>query len=312
MSRDATASRLLRPLLYRPHRTVVLPVIAIIVGIIVAAAGLFRAAPVPQRSVPPGYVALVNQKGILMNDFIAQIQLETSKSYADATAAERSHVLHEMIDEEVLVQRGLVLDLPETTNEVRGSMVSALNAQVAAPILALVPTDAELHAFYDKNRQNYTGPGSILLRDLVLHVGGYQNANQSATQAQADATEAVYQLRAGTSIDYVMEHFGFVNSGRAGASEQPDFAIKLHLGDRLYQVATQLREGEVSDPVTDTDGVHVLVMMKHEFPKISEFSAVRDRVYLDWRSAQTKRATEQNAHLLRSQAQILLAPGQSE
>jgi len=289
-----------------------LPVVAIIVGLALAGVGLFRAAPLPLAAVPPGYVALVNQKGLLMSDFIAQTQVETSRSFAESTPAERSKVLREMIDEELLVQRALVLDLPETTNEVRGSLVSAVNAQVAAPILAYVPSDAELRAYYEKYRQNYTGPGSMNLHDLVLHIGGFENADQSPTQALADATEAVYQLRSGASLTYVMEHFGFVNSGRMDDTEQLDFAVKLHLGDKLYKTAAQMRDGEVSDPIPDTDGMHILVMVRHEFPKVVDFSAVRDRVYLDFRAAASSRVTQENLNLLRSQAQVLLAPGQSE
>jgi hypothetical protein len=295
-----------------PRRALLLPVAAIILGLLLAGAGLFRAAPLPRAAVPPGYVALVNQKGLLMSDFIAQTQVETSRSFAESTPAERSKVLREMIDEELLVQRALVLDLPETTNEVRGSLVSAVNAQVAAPILAYVPTDAELRAYYEKYPQNYTGPGSMTVHDLVLHIGGFENADQSPTQALADATEAVYQLRSGASLAYVMEHFGFVNSGRMDDTDQPDFAVKLHLGDKLYHSAALLRDGEVSEPIQDADGMHILVMVRHEFPKVVDFSAVRDRVYLDFRAAAGSRATQENLNLLRSQAQILLAPGLSE
>jgi hypothetical protein len=295
-----------------PQRTLVLPVCAIVLGLLVAALGLFRPAPRLLLVVPPGYVALVNQKGILFSDFIAQTRVESSKPFAESTPAERGRVLREMIDEELLVQRAVVLDVPETTNEVRASMVSAVNAQVAAPLLAYVPTDAELRAFYDRSRQNYTTPGSMTVHDLVLRVGGYQNADQSPAQAQADAAEAVYQLRAGASLDYVMEHFGLANSGRMDNNDQPDFAVKLHLGDKLYQAASLLRDGEISDPVLDADGVHILVMVRHDFPKVAEFNAVRDRVYLDFRSAATSHAAQENLNLLRSQAQILLAPGQSE
>jgi hypothetical protein len=295
-----------------PQRTLLLPVLAIVLGLLVAGLGLFRPAPRQLLVVPAGYVALVNQKGILFSDFITQTQVESSKPFSESTPTERSRVLREMIDEELLVQRAVVLDLPETTNEVRSSMVSAVNAQVAAPVLAYVPTDAELRAFYDRSRQSYTTPGSMTVHDLVLHVGGYQNADQSPTQAQADAAEAVYQLRAGASLDHVMEHFGLADSGRMDNNDQPDFAVKLHLGDKLYQVASMLRDGEISDPVLEADGVHILVMVHHDFPKVAEFNAVRDRVYLDLRSAETSRATQENLNLLRGQAQILLAPGQSE
>jgi hypothetical protein len=202
-----------------------------------------------------------------------------------------------------------VLDLPETTNEVRTNMAIGVNTQVAAPVLAYEPTDSELRAFYEKSRQNYTTPGAMTLQDLVLHVGGYQNANQTLAQAQVDATEAVYQLRAGASVDRVMEHFGFARSGRAADGEELDFAAKLHLGDKLYQVAATLHDGEISDPVADWDGVHILIMQRHQFPKVADFAAVRDRIYLDFRTAAANRATEENLGLLRRQASILLAPG---
>ena len=45
-----------------------------------------------------------------------------------------------MINKELLVQRALVLDLPETTNEVRTNMAVGVNSQVAAPVLAYEPT----------------------------------------------------------------------------------------------------------------------------------------------------------------------------
>lgn len=305
-------TRVVMALVQRPQRTVLLPLLAVVAGVLAAGVGLFRATPQVLVAVPPGYAALVNQKGILVSDFRAQVEMQTGKAFADATPAERSRILREMINEELLVQRAVVLDLPETTDEVRTNMAIGVNTQVAAPILAYEPTDAELRAFFDRTRQNYTAPGSMTLQDLVLHVGGYQNADQTVAQAQADATEAVYQLRAGAAPEYVMEHFGFMRSGRAADGEEPDFAVKLHLGDRLYRAATTLHDGEISDPVVDGDGVHVLIMQRHQFPKVADFPAVRDRVYLDYRAAAANRATEENLGLLRRQASILLAPGLSE
>ena len=45
---------------------------------------------------------------------------------------------------------------------------------------------------------------------------------------------------------------------------------------------------------------------------VADFTTVRDRVYLDYRTAESNRATSQNLRLLRSQASILIAAGQSE
>jgi len=88
-----------------------------------------------------------------------------------------------------------------------------------------------------------------------------------------------------------------------------DFAAKLHLGAKLYQVAETLTDGQISDPVPDSDGVHVLVMERRNPPRLADFGSVRAKVYSDYMDAAAKRAQEAGLKLLRRDAQILLAPG---
>ena len=299
-------------LAYRPPRSALLPVAGILIGLLCAGMGLFHRTPREASKVPPGYVALVNQKGILMSDLIAQATTQFGKPFEEVTPAERARVLRDMIDEELLVQRAAVLDLPETTTEVRDAMTGGVNAQVAAPILAIEPTDEQLRAYYDAHRAKYTADGSMTVRDLVLHVGGYENADQTAAQGRIDATEAVYQLRSGASLDYVMEHFGLVDSGKMQNGTEPDFAAKLHLGDTLYAAAATLSEGEISDPVSDQDGLHVLVMERRRLPATADFTSARNAVYADYREDMSKAAQRENVKILRSQAQIILRPGEPE
>jgi hypothetical protein len=296
----------------RPHRTLALPALGAALGLFVAGLGLFRVAPTPVTAVPPGYVALVNQRPILMSDFIAQTESETGGAFDQATPEQRRQVLREMIDEELVVQRSLALDLPELEVEARQALVDGVNALVAAPILAQAPSDAELRAFYTAHRSDYAAGGDMQLHDIVLHVGGYQNVNQSTAQAEADAEEAIYQLRSGAALEYVMQHFGFVDSGRMDNSQQSDFLAKLHLGPQLFQVAGALRDGEISEPVADADGVHVLVMERRRPPRFTDFEAARNQVYEAYRKAQMARVQQENLKFLRGGAQILLAPGHSE
>jgi hypothetical protein len=189
----------------RPQRAVLLPTLAALIGAAVAGYGMLHAAP-DIAAVPPGYVALVNNKGILLSDFEAQTAAATGRPFAQTTRAERDKTLHDMIDEELLVQRGVALDLPETTVEVREVMTMAVNAQIDAGTRSQRPTDAQLREFYQAHRADYSTLGSMTLRDLVLHVGGYQDMDQSTAQAETDAAEAIYQLRSGVAIDRVMQH----------------------------------------------------------------------------------------------------------
>jgi parvulin-like peptidyl-prolyl isomerase len=295
----------------RPGRSLALGVIAAIAGLAIAAAGLFRPAPSAVATVPPGDVALVNQEPILMSDFMSETEQKYGVPFAQTTPAQRAQQLRDMIDQELLVQRSLALDLPEQDTNSRSALQDGVTALVDAPVVAERPNDEVLKAFYAAHRANYATHGSMTLTDLVLHVGGFENADQTVEQAMADAAEAAYQLRSGASLDAVKRHFGLVDSGKVAGAE-PDFAARLHLGAKLYDVAQGMSDGTISPPIADSDGVHLLIMQQRIAPVFNDFEGVRNNVYADYQAAQKAKANAANLKFLRASAQILLAPGQAE
>ena len=295
----------------RPARPAALATLAALAGLAAASTGLLHPVQRDQVQVPPGDVALVNQEPVLMSDFISETEQANGVPFAQTTPAERAAVLHRMIDEELMVQRSLALDLPEQDTDVRTALSDGVTALVTAPVLSEHPTDDQLRAFYAAHRANYATQGSMAVTDLVLHVGGFENADQSADQAMADAAQAVYQLRSGEALDGVKQHFAFTDTARV-TGEEPDFAAKLHLGAKLYAVADKLGDGEVSEPVQDADGVHVLIMQHRRAPVFTTYDDVRNNVYTDYVAAQKAQAKADNLTFLRRNAQILLAPGLRE
>lgn len=280
-------------------------------GLVAAGVGLLRPAARDLDRTPPGDAALVDDEPILMSDLVKDAETLENKPYADATPAERAHALHTMIDEELLVQRGLALDLPEQATEVRSAMADAVNALVTAPVLATPRTDDELQAYYSAHRDRYATGGTMAVTDLVLHVGGPTDADQTVAQGMADAAEAAYELRSGAQMADVEQRFGLMDSGRVSGTEQ-DFAVRLHLGPKLYAVAEALSDGEVSEPVADADGVHLLVMQHRQPPVFTGLEGVRNNVYADYLAAEEAKAEQANLASLRQTAKILLAPGQRE
>lgn len=301
----------LRQLLAPPSRSLALPAAGALMGLVLAGAALVKRPPPPEQSVPPGYAALVNGKGILMSDYWAQAMEVEGVSFEETTPAQRARVLRGMIDEELLVQRGVVLDLPETTTEVRNVMVAAVNTQVAQPQLAEPVTDEQLQAWFNAHQAEYTAEGAMDVTDLVLHVGGYENANQNSAQAETDAVDATYQLRAGADRRHIMDHFGFVDSGRTSGMEV-DLGARTHLGEHLFGIARTMQDGQVSDPITEPDGLHILVMNQRSAAHAAAFNDVRNKVYQDYREAQRQQVDAQNIGVLRRDARILIAPGLHE
>jgi len=298
-------------LAHRPYRPAALAVAAALAGLIAAGLDVSRTAHREATFVPPGDVALVNGEPILMSDFTTQTEREVGQPFAQTTPSQRAHVLHEMVDEELMVQQGLALNLPEQNTELRTALVDSVNAQVTAPVLNAQPSDDELKAYYAAHRDHYASEGSMSLTDLVLHVGGFENADQTTGQAMADAQQAAYDLRSGAAVDYVEQHFGFIDNNKAGGLDA-DFAVKIYLGPKLYAVAQTLSDGQISDPVANSDGVHLLLMHQHIFPVFTGFEGVRNNVLNDYRASQENLAKGQNLNFLRRRAQILLAPGQRE
>ncbi len=301
--------RILPILTRRPGRTFILPLLGGATGLALALANLFTPVAPPVTVVPAGYAALVNGRPILMNDFITQAEKLSNVPFSQTTVAQKRQVLHDMIDEELLVQRALALDLPEQSDEVRMELVNSLTSIVFAQ---RPPTQSDLVAYFNANRSNYLGDGQMRFRDIVLHVGSYQDVDQTIGQAQADATEAVYQLRAGTPLDAVMEHFGFVDSGHTSGEDEFDFAVKLHIGQALFNVASKLTDGEISDPVRASDGIHVIVMEHRQPPQPATYEAKREAVYSDYLQAAQRKAEQDNLKFLRANAKILIASGQSD
>ncbi len=108
------------------------------------------------RSFPAEDVATVNGRHILRSDFMTQIQVESGVPYAQASRAQREKVLGEMVDEELLVQRGLEVDLAATDPDVRAALVSGVNLQVDADIIAQQPTQEQLLAYYNQHIEKYS------------------------------------------------------------------------------------------------------------------------------------------------------------
>ena len=160
------------------------------------------------------------------------------------------------------------------------------------------------------------GPGAQVLLGAGCTIGSGSRVHVAAGECSVGAharlgEDCFIDLRAGASIDYIKQHFSFVDSGKV-TGEEADFAARIHLGDKLYNVAQTMSDGQVSEPVADTDGVHLLIMNTRTPPVFHDFESVRNNVYTDFLTDQKAKAKADNLIFLRRNAKILIAPGHSE
>lgn len=279
-------------------------------GLVIAGYGLFTAKGTRSHAVPPEAIALVNQRQILRSDFMTQTQTQFTVPFAQTTREQREKVIEDMISEELMVQRGLEIDLPSYDPEVRNALVAGVELEVTADVLAQRPTAEELHAYYEQHKDKYSSEGTMQLRDLMVKT----DAAHPAGAARARVASAVAALRAGKPLDAVIAKFNLVDSGRFMEAGHVDtgeifqFAVRIKSDDAIYNATLPLGDGQVSEPVEESDGVHLIYMIRHRFPVAQSFEQASNRVWSDLKSEAQAKVNAGNIAYLRSRADIIVAP----
>jgi parvulin-like peptidyl-prolyl isomerase len=281
-----------------------------LIGLALAGYGLFTAKGTRSSGVPAEAVALVNQRQILRSDFMNQTESQYSVPFAQTTRQQREKILEDMINEELMMQRGLEIDLPSYDPDVRSALVAGVELEVTADVVAQQPTSEELHAYYERLRSRYSSEGIMQLRDLVVRT----DASRSASAAHAVAIKAAAEIRAGQPLDAVIQRYGLVDSGRFMAAGHTDlgdmfeFAVRAKADDPLYNALSPLKDGEISDPVDESDGVHLIVMIKRRLPVSQTFEQASNRVWADVKRDAEAKVRAANLAYLRGRADIVVAP----
>ncbi|MGU7773849.1 peptidyl-prolyl cis-trans isomerase [Burkholderia sp. MR1-5-21] len=283
------------------RRSLILFACGALVGLGIAGYGLLTAKDT--SAVPPEAMALVNGRPILRSDFETQVHTQFGVAYARSTPDQRRRVLDDMIAEELNVQRGVELDLPSSDPDVRAAMVSGVELEVTANVLAQRPSQEQLRAWYESHKAKYASDASMRMRDLVARTG----PQRDAARAGADAAQAVAALRAGRPLEQVMHSFGLEDSGRVDTDTILDFAARAKLDAPVYAAASRLAAGAVSDPVDAADGAHVVVMIEHHASVQQAFDTVSNRVGAEYDKEAQEQVLRSNVQFLRGRADVQLS-----
>ena len=286
-----------------PRRSLLFYAAGAILGLSLAGFALFTAKGTTVRSFPPEDAALVNGRQILRSDFRTQTQIEAGVPFDQTTPAQRLKVLNEMIDEELLVQRGLEVDLAATDPDVRSAMVAGVDLQVDADVIAQQPTPQELTDYYNRHIDKYSSDGVMQVVDMDMPIG-----TGKVEDAVARAQQASAELNQGAPLPQVSAKYGLKDSGRIDSGDNFDFAVKAKLGPDIYAAVKDLKAGQASAPVKQPDGIHVVLVTKRIASVKLDFAKAQDEVWQDYKKAAREDNERANLKYLKSRADITVAP----
>lgn len=242
-------------------------------GIGLAALGVTRsgesAAPRPQ-----GAIAVVNGQTI-SQEFFAR--------FAGAVAAElksvsldtegRRRLLQRMVDEELLLQRGVALELHRHEPTARRSIVAALIASVTADAEVEEPDEETLRTFYAENVDRFTRPGRLTLDVALVAAAGKPEA-----LCFREAQEIARRIRAGEDFASMRRELGDPMVAELPGGSLRVETIRQYLGATVARTATLLSVGEVSDPIRGAAGYYVLGLRERLPGEIAPFEEVKAEV----------------------------------
>lgn len=248
--------------------------------------GILRQAP-EGAALPADTLARVN------DTFISRELYERTSARLSATSATSvdNDVLQMLIDDELLVQRGVELGMLNSDLAVRQAVLDSMVASITAEADSADPTDLELEAHLAENAERFSFVAKI-------SIDVWQSDREAAAQALAEA------LRAGAS-----------DTGGEDIKRMADLPTGLipleiavdYVGPGIASTAATMPPG--STAVFAKRGRWlVLRLLEKEMSVATDLGAIRNRVLIDYRRHLADETLRTYIAGLRDRASITVDP----
>tara|TARA_B100000579_G_scaffold420587_1_gene420465 strand:+ start:211 stop:1107 length:897 start_codon:yes stop_codon:yes gene_type:complete len=257
-------------------------------------------------------VAIVNDVDITEDQFLkyainlgADIEEEEDKEILEL-------ILERMIEEELLVQRGLELDLHTKDVQVRKELIQ----QVINFIIKIEnnePSEKELENYFLKNIKKYESNKKVKINIIFI-----QSLDQ---ESQFLGTEYDYKTleKKFDQIYNDIEIKGFtaarINHHQKTFFEVPNELMnikdcKQYLGPTICKEISSFKKNQISNPLFFQNGYYIIKLENNIRPEVdySFFQEMKDKVLFDYNNEQDDLRLKNYIHYLKNNAEIKRYP----
>jgi parvulin-like peptidyl-prolyl isomerase len=271
--------------------------VGVVIGFMLAA---FGALAPTLEDLPNDVVARVNGKAITAEELA--FALERSGKAEAVTREQRLAVLRQLIDQELLVQRGVEIGLLEADHTVRKTIAMAMIDAVVAEVLAKEPAEKELQVFYQSHLAVFTLPPRAQAQQIFCS----RDRDQASAYTRAErAREALVQ---GVSFQDVRAWYGDDDHAvlPEGLTSLP--VLRRLLGPTLSDALLALKVGEISAVLSTGAGYFILQLADWQAEQVQPYEAVRQEVRTEYLRRKRDEALQHYLDRLRREATIVLSP----
>jgi len=265
-------------------------------GLLFAAGSLLASGRTGGRALPADTVARINGVPIRAEEYRRALDAVAGDRRDEPDEALRRHVLDRLIDEELLVQRGLELGLARVDPRVRRELAAAVVTEAVTEDEHGEPTAGDLRAFYDAEHGFFARGGRLHVRQVFVAA--------TAPDAEDRARAAAARLRAGDDPASVRQAFGDPEPAPVPDAPLPVAKLTEYVGPTATRAALALAPGGVTEPVRSAAGFHVLLLVQRDAATVPPLADIEDEVREEWRRRNGERALRAQLEDLRSRASV--------
>lgn len=283
-----------QPETFHSRRATLLLMAGALLGIVLAASGLAKPGGAGTDS---DAIAKVAGTVIKKSDYLAYLDAIARERRNPLTAEDQRHVLNRMIDEQLLLARGLEMGLPMSSYPVRKAIVQELTQSVLAAAASEAIEEPVLQQFYTNNAAFFAHPARTRLQRLVFK-------ERDGRSARENAEQAYLAIKAGNDLDAVGARYAVIDPVPLPTEALPDNKLLQYLGPSLTTTIASLPAGASTEPV-GIGNAYQLVYVVNKYPMHSPALAeVRDRVTAEYERRRAEQAIRDYLQELRRQEEV--------
>lgn len=260
-----------------------------LLGLALAASGVLAPRTGTPRALPGGAIALVDGRPITDAQYhqaLAAVSADRRERALDGDL--RQHVLERLIDDELLVQRGLELGLAGRDPRVRADLGVAVIDQITAQAEAEQPDDAALRAFYADNQSFFARPPRVRVHQHWF-----------TDRAAAEAGRA----------DWLAARPVESSSVPAPVPDRllPAPKLRDYVGATATRFALDAAPGAISEVLPAAGGFRVVRVLERVPAQVRELDDIRDLVRAEYMRRAGERAVREFLDRRRARVPIVVA-----
>lgn len=173
----------------------------------------------------------------------------------------RRRVLDRMVDEELLVQRALDLGLAVVDRRVRGDLTSGLIDSVVSEADQTEPTEKDVRAHFEENKDFFTRPGRLRAETLFF---SKRSDVAKGEVAMRRASRAIDRLKSGENVAEIQNELADAQVSPPPNVLLPASKLRDYVGPTVLKTLDGLGTGEWSEPIENNAGAYLARLIERE------------------------------------------------